>query len=71
MIDLLEHETSMMDERPTGGCRADAAPASLEQWDAGEMLHLADTLAGGGKRQVGLFGAVRDAGRFGDMQEKL
>jgi hypothetical protein len=71
VLNLLQHETGMMDECPAGACEHDTAPSALQQRHTRKLLHFANALARGGKGHVRPFGSTRDTRGLGDVEEKL
>lgn len=68
--DLAEDHPGMMGKRFTGFRRGDATAAAIEQDDLAEGLHVAQALAGSGKREAGIRRSVRDAAGVDDGQKQ-
>ena len=70
-LDLLNDDTSMIDEALPCRSQFDAATIALQKINSEHLFHPPDTSACGRQSQVRTLGAMRDASRLGDVKEEL
>src|SRR6185295_7811812 len=70
-LSLLQQQACVMDEGAAGRCRLHALPIAVQQRGAELDLHVADSRARRGHRQVHAIGAGGDAAGLYDVQEEF
>src|SRR6185312_2663876 len=73
IVDIVDHESCMVEQAFAGRGELDAATAALEQHDAQRILQALDAGAGGSERKMRTVGAARDAAavRYRDEEVEI